>query len=644
MQLKHLNQPSQELSTSCEHNIKETQPPKPNYFTHIARSFRNLSIHDKICRGYALALCVAIGGTAVGMLVGTHYYRITNNQVHIDRESQLLNKLQVALLRTQNSQEWLIYGIREQPQIFDRKYQQLQNNNSTLKVLFSEFKKNNYLEHIEGIEKIRKTCDSLLANYIYPLEIVNKKISKLPNNPAQQSVKRKLLSNFDQDKIGLQLDRAVNDIAEIIDRAQQQEDAGREDLLRAQALRVQIILGSMVLSIVVAAVLAGFTSRAIAKPLAAVTKIAQRVTEESNFQLQVPVTSTDEVGVLAASLNQLIQKVNQLLKELKSEQESQILQNEKMATLGRMLAGVAHEVNNPINFIYANIAPARNYVEDILDLLKTYETEISHPPAAVIAKGEEIDIDFLKEDLIKIFDSMQVGAERAKAIILSLKDFSRLDEAAPHPVDLHACIDSSLLILNSRIKQGIEVVRNYGNIPTVEGYMGLLYQVFVNLLNNALDAVEEKAKSEKSSSAEAKKQSASESGKQEAPSFSPRIVITTEYLDDDSVLVRISDNGTGIAPESQEKMFETFFTTKPRGVGTGLGLAIGREIIVKKHGGTINFWSEVGTGTEFSIALPIKHEDLRQNTLLQPPVAREYNSLGHENVPTKPKKRGTVKT
>lgn len=225
------------------------------------------------------------------------------------------------------------------------------------------------------------------------------------------------------------------------------------------------------------------------------------------------------MGVLAGSLNQLIQKVNQLLEELKSEQQSQILQNEKMATLGRMLAGVAHEVNNPINFIYANIAPARKYVEDILDLLKTYETQISNPPAAVIAKGEEIDIDFLKEDLSKIFDSMQLGAERAKAIILSLKDFSRLDDAAPHPVDLHACIDSSLLILNSRIKQGIEVVRNYGNIPTVEGYMGLLYQVFVNPINNALDAVEEKAKSEKSSSAEAKKQSASESMKQEVPTF-----------------------------------------------------------------------------------------------------------------------------
>ncbi|WP_445240811.1 HAMP domain-containing protein [Microcoleus vaginatus] len=358
MQLKHLNQPSQELSTSCEHNIKETQPPKLNYFAHIARSLGNLSIHDKICRGYALALCVAIGGTTVGMLVGTHYYRITNNQVHIDRESQLLHKLQVALVRTQNSQEWLIYGI-DKPQIFDKKYQQLQKNIYSLKELLSEVKKPKYLKQIKGLGKFINTCDSLLSNYISQLEIVNKKSSYLPNNPAQQSVKRKLVSNFARNKTGLQLDTAVNDIAAIIDRAQEQEDAGREDLLRAQALRVQIILGSMALSIVVAAVLAGFTSRAIAKPLAAVTKIAQRVTEESNFQLQVPVTSTDEVGVLAASLNQLIQKVNQLLQELKSEQQTQILQNEKMATLGRMLAGVAHEVNNPINFIYANIDPSQ---------------------------------------------------------------------------------------------------------------------------------------------------------------------------------------------------------------------------------------------------------------------------------------------
>ena len=606
MQLKHHNQASQALPTSCDHNIKESQPPQPNYFTQIARYFRNLSISDKICGGYALALCVAIGGTTVGLMAGNHYYRRTHNQLHIDGESRTLNNLQVALMRTKNTQERLNYWV-DKPEIFDVKHKQLTNQLQVLKS--SLFKVTNLMDsqNIEGLPYLLTSYEPLVINYIQRLETLSQKLNDLPNKPGNKIVKRKLLSNFDRQRIGLKLDKAVNDLAEIVDRAALQEDAARESLLRAQALRLQIIIGSMALSIVVAALLASYTSRAIAKPIGAVTKIAQRVSQESNFQLQVPVTSTDEVGVLAASLNQLIQKVNHLLEEVKSKQENQILQNEKMATLGRMLAGVAHEINNPINFIYANIDPAKNYVEDILELLKTYEAEIPNPPAAVSVKAEQIDIDFLKEDLMKIFDSMEVGAERAKAIILSLKDFSRLDEAAPQAVDLHACIDSSLLILNSRIKNGVEVVRNYGNIPTVEGYMGLLYQVFVNVINNALDAVEEKAKIEKINSEELRKQSGSESVKQEAPSFLPKIVIATEYLDDDSVVVRISDNGTGIPAASQAKMFETFFTTKPRGVGTGLGLAIGREIIVKKHGGTINCWSEVGTGTEFAIALPIEH-------------------------------------
>jgi two-component system, NtrC family, sensor kinase len=606
MQIKHHNQASQALPTSCDNNIKESQPPQPNYFTQIARYFGNLSISDKICGGYALALCVAIGGTTVGMLAGNHYYRRTNNQVHIDGESRLLNNLQLALMRTQNSQERLIYWL-DKPEIFEVKHQQLKHRIDELKFCLSQIKNHSNSQNIEGMPYFWTSYEPLVSNYIQHLETVSKKIDNLPKKPGNKITKRKLLSKFDRERIGLKLDKAVNDLAEIVDRTALQEDAARESLLQAQVLRIQIIIGSMVLSIVVAALLASYTSRAIAKPIAAVTKIAQRVTQESNFQLQVPITSTDEVGVLAASLNQLIQKVNHLLEEVKLKQENQILQNEKMATLGRMLAGVAHEVNNPINFIYANIDPAKNYVEDILDLLKTYESEIPNPPTGVTQKAEAIDLDFLKEDLMKIFDSMQVGAERAKAIILSLKDFSRLDDTAPHAVDLHACIDSSLLILNSRIKLGVEVVRNYGNIPTVEGYMGLLYQVFVNVINNALDAVEEKAKIEKINSEEIRKQSGSSFLTPEAPSFVPRIVIATEYLDDDSVVVRISDNGTGIPAASQAKMFETFFTTKPRGVGTGLGLAIGREIIVKKHGGTINCWSEMGTGTEFAIALPIEH-------------------------------------
>jgi two-component system NtrC family sensor kinase len=606
MQLKNLNQPPEEFATSSEYNLKESQPPVPNYLDRIGRQFGNLSISDKISRGYALALCVAIGGTTLGMLAGDRYYRITNNQINIDRESSLLNKLQVALLRTQTDRQRLVYGI-EKPEIFENQYQQLQKNTDSLKSLLSEVQSHKTMEHVEGFQDFIKVYYPILSIYIQKLETVTDQLKKLQENNAKTSVKSKLLSDLAKNKIELKLDSATNELAEIIDRAEEQEGAARSALLKARALRAQIVFASMALSIVVAVMLANFTSRAIAKPLAAVTNIAERVTQESNFELQVPVTGTDEVGVLATSLNQLIMKVNNLLAELKTEQETKRFQNDKMVSLGRMLAGVAHEINNPINFIYANIDPARNYVEDILQLLETYETEIPSLPPAVLAHAEEIDLDFVKEDLMKIFQSMQVGAERAKALVLSLKDFSRLEDEAPTPVDLHACIDSSLLILNNRIKHGIEVVRNYGNIPKVEGYMGLLYQVFVNIINNAIDALEEKVKIEKTHSNEVNHQLPPESQEQKASSFLPKISITTEYLDDDSVVVRISDNGTGMPRESQEKMFQTFFTTKPRGVGTGLGLAIGREIVVKKHGGTINCWSEVGTGTEFTIALPIKH-------------------------------------
>jgi signal transduction histidine kinase len=518
-----------------------------------------------------------------------------------------LNHLQAALLRTEIERQRLFISIETSDSSDVKLLEIIPNHADNLNSLISDIESHKIQADVEGLPEFIKTYKPVMSDYIHHLKIATSQIKILQETNAQASVKSKLISDFAKDKIGLEIDSATNELAEIIDRADQQEDAARETLLRAQTLRAQIILASMALSVVVAALLAHFTSRAIAKPLAAVTNIAQRVTQESNFELQVPVTSTDEVGVLATSLNQLIQRVNNLLAELKNEQETQVLQNEKMASLGRMLAGVAHELNNPINFIYANIDPAKIYVEELLELLKIYETEIPNPPTAVIAQAEEIALDFLKEDLMKIFQSMQVGASRAKAIVLSLKDFYRLDDAAPNPVDLHACIESSLLILNNRIKKGIEVVRNYGKVPNVDGYMGLLYQVFVNILSNAIDALEERTKIEKTRLDEANNQLPPDAKEQKTSNFSPRISITTEYLDDESVVVRISDNGTGIPPESQEKMFETFFTTKPRGVGTGLGLAIGREIVVKKHGGTINCWSEVGTGTEFAIALPIKH-------------------------------------
>ncbi|MCW6038928.1 HAMP domain-containing histidine kinase [Spirulina subsalsa FACHB-351] len=352
-------------------------------------------------------------------------------------------------------------------------------------------------------------------------------------------------------------------------------------------LRTQIIVISMFISCVMGILCAIITSRAITQPLRSLTAVAEQVTEESDFSLQAPVTTQDEIGVLAVALNELIARVQELLAEQQAANTTQLLQSEKMSSLGRMLAGVAHEINNPVNFIYGNVTHATEYVDDLLRLLETYQREIPNPPESIEEQAEEIDLDFLTDDLPKLLNSMRVGADRTRQIVLSLKNFSRLDEAQPRPVNLKDCLESTLLILHNRLKQGVQVSCDYGEIPDIDGFSSSLYQVFMNLISNALDALPEPHPTK------------------------PKLSIKTELCQDRTgwVAVRIADNGCGIPPEQQSKIFEAFYTTKPVGVGTGLGLAITRQLVMEKHGGEIQLNSEVGKGTEFIILLPIKHQD-----------------------------------
>ncbi|MBW4470813.1 MAG: HAMP domain-containing histidine kinase [Stenomitos rutilans HA7619-LM2] len=280
------------------------------------------------------------------------------------------------------------------------------------------------------------------------------------------------------------------------------------------------------------------------------------------------------------------QELERLLVEQKATTTQQLMQSEKMSSLGQMVAGVAHEINNPVNFIYGNLSHAQDYLNDVLELVNTYELAMTQPSIAVQRKAMEIDFPFLREDLPKLLQSMQIGAERVRQIVLSLRNFSRLDESDTHPVEIHDCLDSTLLILNNRIKQGITVTRNYGKLPTIEGFSGPLYQVFMNILSNAIDALNEQSQSTKA------------------------ITITTECLNTDYVSIRLADNGTGISLEHQAQLFEPFFTTKPIGVGTGLGLSISYQIVCEKHGGQLTCCSTPGEGTEFAIILPIKQQAL----------------------------------
>ncbi|MBN3883943.1 MAG: ATP-binding protein [Nostoc sp.] len=284
------------------------------------------------------------------------------------------------------------------------------------------------------------------------------------------------------------------------------------------------------------------------------------------------------------------QKLQQALHELQLAQ-TQLIQSEKMSSLGQLIAGVAHEINNPVNFICGNLKYVAEYAQDLLHLLEKYQKFLPVAPPELESELDNIDLEFIMQDFPKLLDSMKLGTGRIVEIVQSLKNFSRHDEAEMKAVNIHDGIDGTLMILHHRVKANvhrpaIEIFKDYAKLPLIECYPGQLNQVFMNILANAIDALEEGMEN---------------SGVRS----SPQITIRTRAIDQQCVVIRIADNGPGMKEEVIRRIYDPFFTTKDVGKGTGLGMAISYQIVVDKHGGMLKCRSQPGEGTEFWIQIPL---------------------------------------
>ncbi|MFQ4143822.1 GAF domain-containing protein [Chlorogloeopsis sp. ULAP02] len=357
--------------------------------------------------------------------------------------------------------------------------------------------------------------------------------------------------------------------------------------------------------------------------------------QDTNEQLLVEIVERSSAERALQAAAQVAQKhsleLQQALENLKNTQ-TQLVQSEKMSSLGQMVAGIAHEINNPINFIVGNLTHAEQYISSLIDMLCLYQENYPQPVSKIVERSQDIDFDFVVMDLPKLLESMQAGAKRISNIVLSLRNFSRLDEAEMKRVNLHEGIDSTLLILQHRFKDNlchpqIEIIKEYGDLPAVECYPSKLNQVFMNILNNAVDALERVGKGGGETDEEDRENGKEKNSLHFPPAFShallqtshtsqspvpnhqyliPQIRIRTELVCSSRVRVKIIDNGAGMSEQVKARIFDPFFTTKPVGSGVGLGLSISYQIIVENHKGFLNCTSEPGQGSEFMIEIPIR--------------------------------------